>query len=64
MNSDGVQVGKPGNSGGQRNQSVIGDIHAEKDGMKNSTNPGIASFDCVANGKQYDNIKNVFGRLA
>jgi len=29
-----------------------------KNEIKTTTNPGPASFDSIANGKQYDNIKN------
>jgi hypothetical protein len=31
---------------------------ARKNEMKNTTKPGTATFDSIANGKQYDNIKN------
>jgi hypothetical protein len=41
----------------KRHPSVTVDTHTKNE-MKNSTKPGTASFDYVANGKQYDNIKN------
>jgi hypothetical protein len=33
---------------------------ARKNEMKNTAKPGIASFDSIATGKQYDNIKTRF----